>query len=591
MWCDGGDCENQDAGDDFKDDCDLVECYTGDCDGFGNCEPSGSGTPCGDTGDSQCDHPDECDGAGACDPNYEDSGIGCDDSLYCTATDTCNGAGECQGSGDPCLPTEACDEDGDTCLSIVCAADADCPVGDKCWPACSPRADGCLTPPTSLSLVCTEDVSLSSTDVSDCTITLTGGDNTGQADCLTCTAEVGVTTVDVTDFSDGGACDLDGWTLATGGVCRDNTDDNCNFTGGDRNCCDDFYGHVCDTTTFGQPVARADDRGCDEQVRMTKTFDLSGLTNLSVCFDLADNAADGNESAQLLVDGSNNPTPGVFQRIFCQDGPPQDNVNAFFYTYCVDLPAWTEGQPDITLMFVLHSNDDDDEMFLDNIVLRGWGGGCSPDLVTVLDEDFDTPSECDTTGWSFSNSNWVCPGFSCTNQPGWSPGIEADEEAFDMETTVDATELDGEVTVCFQLGYDDTTGNDELILDFDAGSGWTEAWSQTDTMGPNDRCRLICVNLSDIDPAVNNNPALGIRFRFDSSNGEIIVYGVIVAGARYCPAGPAVVSLSSPPSDDGGGDYGFTATDTYGEQLDADITCVWDPDTSLNDLFTVHYLP
>jgi hypothetical protein len=435
-------------------------------------------------------------------------------------------------------------------------------------------------------------VGLPAPGLSNCTITLAGGDNTGQADCLTCTAEVGVTTVDVTDFSDGGACDLDGWTLATGNVCRDNTDDNCNFTGGDRNCCSDFLGHVCNTTTFGQPVAQADDRGCDEQVRMSKTFDFSGLTDLSVCFDLADQNSDGNESAQLLVDGTNNPTPGVPQRIFCQDGPPQDNVNDFFYTYCVDLPAWTEGEADIVLMFVLHSNDDDDKMFLDNIVVRGWGGGCAPDLLTVLDEDFNTPSECDTTGWSFSNSDWDCPGFDCTNEPGWSPGIEADRHSFDMETVVDASELDGEVTLCFQLGYDDITASDQLILDYDAGSGWTEAWWQAEDMGPNDQCRLICVNLSDIDPAVNNNSALGIRFQFQSDasgGGEIIVYGVTVAGARYCAVGPAVVSLSSPPSDDGGGNYGFTATDTYGEQLDADITCHWDPDTGLNDLFTVHY--
>jgi hypothetical protein len=428
------------------------------------------------------------------------------------------------------------------------------------------------------------------TNVSDCTITLAGGDNLGQADCLTCTAEVGVTLVDVSDFDDGGgSCYPSGWSFVSGNNCSDHAD-NCVLSGGSRNCCSNFAGNICDDTTFGQPVVHADDRDCDEQVRMYKTFDLSGLTDLWICFDLADDNATGNESVQLYVDGPNNPTPGSPQRIFCQDGPPQDDVDEFFYNYCVNLPAWAADQADTVLTFVLHSNDDDDEMFLDNIVLRGWGGGCAPDMVTPLDEDFDTPGQCDTTGWSFSNSNWDCVGsFSCSNESTWWPGIEADQEAFDMETTVDASELDGEVTVCFGLGYDGTSGSDELILDYDAGSGWTQVWRQVGDMGTSGECRMICMNLSDIDPAVNNNPALGIRFQFDSSNGKITVFWVTVAGARYCLADPAVVSISSPPVGDGAGNYDFTATDTYGEQLDADIMCEWDADTSLSDVDEVRY--
>jgi hypothetical protein len=626
--CDGaGTCDPNYAPEDDPCGDQGVDCHVDDtCDGAGSCDDNGlesEGTLCGSSNEDECDHQDTCDDSGNCLDNYEpknapcgDQGVDCHvddtcdgagscddngledpgtpcttDGLYCNGVEECDASGACIHPGDPCTLPEICDEDSDACVLPVCADDGDCPSGDICWPSCSLRPDGCLTPPTSLTLSCTDPVNLSLTYESNCTITLSGGDSTGQAGCLTCTAEVGVTTVDVTDFSDAGACDLDGWSLVSGNNCSDHGD-NCELGGAPKTCCSDF-GVICDDTTFGQPVARADKRNCDEQVRLYKTFDLSGLDKAWVCFDIADNAADGNDSIQLYVDAAANPGAD-WEQIFCQDGPPQDQVNDFFYNYCVELPVWAQGQPDVTLTFVVHSNDNDDVMFLDNIVLRGWGGGCPEDIILtgVLNEDFNDPSECDTTGWSFSNNDWDCPGFSCNNEPGWSPGIEADREAFDMETSVDASELDGEVTVCFQLGYDDIISSDWLILEFDAGSGWTEAWRQDGQMGPNDECRLICVNLSDVDPAVNNNPALGIRFRFHSdgsSGGEIIVYGVTVTGARYCPVGPSVVAVSSPPSDDGGGNYGFTATDTHGQQLDANITCHWDPDASLNGSFTVHY--
>ena len=48
--------------------------------------------------------------------------------------------------------------------------------------------------------------------------------------------------------------------------------------------------------------------------------------------------------------------------------------------------------------------------WLDNITLRGWGGGCAKSTLTVLDEHFDDPMACDTTGWTITG-DFQCPGF------------------------------------------------------------------------------------------------------------------------------------------------------------------------------------
>jgi hypothetical protein len=66
---------------------------------------------------------------------------------------------------------------------------------------------------------------------------------------------------------------------------------------------------------------------------------------------------------------------------------------------------------------------------------------------------------------------------------------------------------------------------------------------------------------------------------------------VTVTGAQYCLATNATVSLSTPPAGDGMGNYYFTATDTSGNQLTAEIECFWEPDPALSAKQSVWYRP
>jgi hypothetical protein len=567
------------------------------------------GQPC--TQNSDCDDGLFCTGDevctnNACVPGFRD----CDDSDDCTV-DACNeDQDQCDHTPVQNPPAEGppgdatcsdsidndCDgfTDGDDPECITCSTDAECDDSDPCTEDTCTAGEcvnnpistgcGCGTPPDSASLFCQDPVSLAAGDTSACTLSLSGGDNTGLADCITCTAKAGVTVVDASDFGSG-ACDADGWTLVTGNNCRARVD-NCATGGGPQACCDTFAG-ICEDATFGQPVLRtelnANCGGGIEQWRLQKTFDLGGLTSPSVCFDLAGNQASANSGLLVFAEDGQNAS----QQIFCNNGMPQPDVNDFFYTYCVDLPGWAADSPDTMLTFLMHSDGAGETLYLDNISVRGWGGGCARDVVSVLDDDF---AGCDISGWTI-NGTFQCPGFDCSSSPGWSPGLEGDNESFTMETVADASSLDGDIRACIQLGHDGTGGGDRVALLYNAGSGFQLAWEQTDQLGPHGECREICTNLSDIAPDANNNPTLGIQLVVDSNNGKIDIYRVTITGAQFCQATPAVIAVGSPPTDDGGGSYSFDVTDAHGEQLTAAIRCELDPVPAVNASASIRFQP
>jgi hypothetical protein len=122
------------CGDPSVSECDLADT----CDGMGACEPNiePDGTACGDPTDTQCDNPDTC-LSGFCEPNYELIGTVCDDGLFCTGDppadpDTCNGLGICDpGPGNPCQPTELCQEP-DQCIPQVDCGNGVIDPGEAC---------------------------------------------------------------------------------------------------------------------------------------------------------------------------------------------------------------------------------------------------------------------------------------------------------------------------------------------------------------------------------------------------------------------------------------------------------------------------
>ena len=562
----------------------------------------------------------------------------CNDGLFCTETDQCNGAGDCVGSGNPCddeiactdndcneddnectypvsdgyclisgtcrtdsfenpandcqecndalsrtdwsdkAADTACDGDDIGCTDDLCDGDGACvstPNDGNCEGGiCTPESDcaddsGCVIKPGHLGLSCTTPVT--PPDTSTCTIDLDS--LTGQTSCLSCTSEAGMVLIDYSDFGDDtGSCDQDGWTFTTGNNCKDHWN-SCALGGADKNCCP--FSTVC-TESFGTYLLHADDRGCDEQWRMSKTFDTTGIEDLVLCFDFGDDGASDNDG--LLVnarDGTNN------AQIFCE-WRPRAGVNDVLYPQCIPLStwSWTGNNPALEIEFIAHSENDDVIIYVDNVSLRGWLSSCALNVQEAFSENFDgcdDPIPDGWNGWEVTGSP-KCPGFDCPGGTGDSYGAEADDEAWTMTQSVDATELDGNIMLCFDLGDDGSSGGNSILVDFNAndGDGWQTAWDQDRSIGTDQTCMNICVNLSDIDSDVNRNPALLIRFNVDTraEGNKIDIDDILVAGAVYCD-GAGTVTLGDI-SESGGGTYAFTVTDDDDSRVDADIQCSWD---------------
>jgi hypothetical protein len=213
-------------------------------------------------------------------------------------------------------------------------------------------------------------------------------------------------------------------------------------------------------------------------------------------------------------------------------------------------------------------------MFIDNVAVKGWVTGCSPTYANVFTEDFagcPDPLFDGWNGWTVTGTIKCLTGFTCYNS---STRAEADATAGTFERYLDASSLDGDVKLCFYYGGDGGNENKGLVVEYDAGAGWQVAFTQLGTTGPNQTCREICVNLSELDPAVNRNPSLGIRFDMGTTADKIDLDHITLSGARYCD-GTGNISLSSF-TESAVGTYTFTAQDVPGTPVDAFIDCAWD---------------
>jgi hypothetical protein len=382
-------------------------------------------------------------------------------------------------------------------------------------------------------------------------------------------------------------CDPEGWSLVTsvGTNCRANAG-GCALTGGPRVCCDAFDS-ICDPSSFGQAVLVGDRLGnCGgavSQWRLFKGFDLSGLAAVELCYDLAE--AGATAASGLLVYAGDGSDPYRAQ-IDCLNGGAVAGVDNLFLTRCVGLPAWAQGNPAVTITFVAHSDADGEAIYLDNIRLGGWSGACSPASSVALIETF---AGCDTSGWNFSVGSPNCVMAGCANQPGWQPGVFSSGASLTMERQVDVSALDGGVEVCLALGSNGPQPADGIRFSFDSGGGFRSAWERVGPLGPDGECLEQCVNLSALDPAVANHPALGLRIEIDGA-ATVGLYGVRVRGDTYCPADPLQLALT-PLAGDGGGNYSFDASDVGAVQLGARVRCQWDPLPSKRAAQSIWFMP
>ncbi|MBN1944978.1 MAG: hypothetical protein JW797_04840 [Bradymonadales bacterium] len=527
-------------------------------------------------------------GTGKCETTLETPGTSCDDGLTCTSDTECDVEGFCTGGTN----------DDSICEELY--------SGDLCRPLCSLDSTGCVTPPEAMTLSCTPAVAVSGTS-STCDMTLDG--LTGQADwCIDCISEVGVTVLVHTDFEDDenpGQCapqlsneddgwTVDGWTLLTDSSCTNSIDaGNCNFDEA-RTCCPYFLCTLNVGQTTGAAFTANDDHCADgdeykEGWGLERTFDTRGLTDIELCYGYADRWASNDDDVLYVEvsDGSGN------QAEDCDGDGPRDGVDNQFYrvgnpnpdyssSVCWELPGWAENDPALTIRFILHSDDGNDIIYLDDITLKGWYAGCAdpdPTYSTILNEDFNT--SCPELGdWTVSG-DLSC--ISTDNESGFgtSPHIHVTQgQSGSIERTLDLSTLDGDITLCFGYGDNHADNDESLRVQFDVGGGvgWQDAWYQVGSPGPNNDSVQICANLSDLDPRVNRNPAVGLRFTLtsDDTTEEITidVDDIAVQGAVFCDGSPWV-NLSDP-VDGGDGAYQFTVSGTAGEQLTADILCSWD---------------
>jgi hypothetical protein len=179
-------------------------------------------------------------------------------------------------------------------------------------------------------------------------------------------------------------------------------------------------------------------------------------------------------------------------------------------------------------------------------------------------------------GWTIDSGNTgsypKCPGFGCSG----FDGAEVDDDWMTLERSVDASALDGNVVLCFTYGDDGADGASQFDVTFNAGGGWLTAWSQLGDPGPNQNCREVCINLSNIDSRANRNPALDISFSVDASGGKIDIFEVRVEGAVYCDGETIGAITLNPITEGAAGTYTFDMLDAPWEQFQVDILCSWD---------------
>ena len=546
------------------------------CDTALGCQPgtaAAAGTACDESPAAANGNP--CDSscqAGACsDATPADLGQPCDDAYECTVN-TCDGTGAC-----------LIVEDDTYCDTIT--------TGDLCRPDCFGGATGCGTPPVGMTLVCTPNpVPLGTTDTSTCTVDLAGVD--GQDVCLDCTAVMGgVRQVDYTPFD---ACDPNGWALVSGNVCADFLGD-CIMGTEDQPCCydtDPVAAQVC-IDIAGEGFMRTNKLsncggGGFEEWRLQKTYNFTGLTGIEFCLDIGSNNANNIQAVAVYAHDTANPTP---VEVLCQAGEPREGVDNIFFRFCGMLPAWAAGSPDTTVTIIAHSENNGRMMLVDNISIYAWNDTCTPSYLPAFTEDFTGCPDPLTTGWGgwtvTDTVNCTAAGFDCYDA---SERIWVENNTGSISTLVDTSALTGDVELCFFFGDDGNDAGKSLDVTFTTdGTTWQDAWNFSGEQDPDQTCREVCVNLTDIDPLAAGNPTLGLQFDLYSGRDPIYVDQITVTGADVCDAA-GVVDLSTL-TDNTDGTYTFTAQDVAGTPVNVTITCTWDDPPPGDEVEATEVLP
>ena len=636
---DGEECDdgNDVSGDGCEINC-IYSCHeSGDCDDLNACtDDACSEIPGGkicthEPVNGPCDDGLFCTLTDMCSDDGECAGTGdtCDDGAACTIdmcreeTDACDNSiavGWCliaevcymNGNDNPanacrrCIsdlsntswsnkdPGSVC-HDGYACTDNVCDDEGRCVItpddddcmsdGEICRPECFPDDPaGCGYAPSTLLLSCESPVIIPPVDedvTADCRIVMDGYG--GPTDCLECTGELGVKVLGYADFEgEGYDCDLDGWSLVSDEECCASMN-GCEPEGCMDECCSSLSSACVSVEEeedgWALGVGGEEEEACRgyEEFRIERAFDTSGMDNLTLCF----HAAGGNMVSADAVIVFVKDDVRDWQQVYCLDRNTElDDLNEFS-SYCVELPDWAAGNPNLEIKIAVHSDrgGEDYGMLLDNVSLRGWSSGCEPTTLSVFTEDFeDCPGEIDDGwhGWNVLSGNPECfdeEEMGC----GRTVSAIAYDEEWIIEQTVDASSLDGNIEVCFSFG--DYEEGDFLRVAINAGNGLRTVWLQDYNLSDEGECHNVCVNVSDVDPDANRNPALIIGFQLDAvrslADPLYLLDDIEVRGAVYCDAAGAIdIGEITEMGDEGY--YQFTVTDVTRNQMSPDIHCFWD---------------
>ncbi len=379
----------------------------------------------------------------------------------------------------------------------------------------------CTGVPTALALACDDpdggatSCEAALTDEASCPVV-------GRAAAILCDATVGRTMIGQASFdaTDGGGCDLGGWSLHSGDLCSDSMTAECAYGGSVQTCVSDPL--VACVDTDGSTGLTID---LNEQLRLSRTFDLTGLTDAEVCFRSGETGATSNDAfAVFASDGVTTST------VYCAVGDQSGDTT--LRPTCVQLPAFIQGAAAATITFALHSNDNGDRIHLDDLSVRGSPTACAE--VVLVDEDF---SSCDGatsfSGWTVVAGSLNCPtNFDCPDQ---SERAEVDNTTASIERTLDLTGYE-DARACFFLGEDGSDVNDGITVEVDTGTGYVEAFGRSGDLGANQVCREYCASLSDADPLVDGHPALKLRLAMFSNGGKVDVDEFRVFATARCAA-------------------------------------------------------
>jgi hypothetical protein len=591
--CNGASCDegaNACAGvpvADFTPCSDGLFCWTGEACIGGACS-GGAANPCPDG--NQCTS-DTCDEAGdACLNPMLTDGTACDDGLYCNTGETCTG-GACMGGATPCgdgnvCTMDVCDESANSCSypaeangapcsdGIACTSpdgcqsgacvggpetDSLCPMGQLCRLACF---GGCGTPPASLTVSCPSPTTLvAGSGTSNCSVDLAGV--AGQAGCLSCSAAAGI---DALAFSDFATCTTDGWTST-----------------GDPASCPPPFGGDAMAAENSVPV-------------LERTFDTTGLDNVWLCFDYADQGATGSDFLRVEMFGG---TCTLTYQVMEEFGGPRIGAtdDGTYFHYCFDLDvrnACAANNAALTLRFTGSSFGSGRWLAWDNV----WVGGADDACVVLSDALLQSSWTCGAGslgGWTVESGTPLC---NATPDE-----VRADNNSWQARRCVNVSAYDTDVYLDFLYGETnaDEAGTAEGLdvwynpacdgaCTCPAGS-WTKVFThQSALLSTTTNVRRFFVNLSALDPAVDHNPSLGIRVAMSAgSGGRQVRLDDFRVGGLLMMCVPPDVTVGAP-MDSGGGTYAVSATSTSGQAVE--IMCSWDtPPLPIEDADGISYLP